>query len=335
MIFVIILIATLLVFSPVSNAISIPIGGIAPEFTLMSVEGKSITLSEYKGRTVVLVYWRTGQKRSLLSLKDSRDIVQRLKQKDVELFSIIAGSDDKAEAKKMLQKIKIEYPLLIDSQRNVYSDYGVRVYPTTIIIDREGIMAKDIPSHPLTYKKLLEGHIKKALGEIDESELEDMLHIKKEKKDESLLQASRFYNLAMKFTKAEMLDQAIEAATKSIEVKPDMAQSHILLGFLYLEAQEPDSALQQFSKALEISPSSKESKTGFGAALVMKGEFDEAIKILESAAVANPYPQMTYYELGKAYELKDDKDKSNEMYRKALENILHKKILPSSFVKCQ
>jgi tetratricopeptide (TPR) repeat protein len=335
MIFVIILIASLLVFSPVSNAISIPMGSIAPKFTLISVKGKSITLSEFKGRTIVLVYWRTGQKRSLLSLKDTRDVVQRLKQKDVELFSIIAGSDDTEEAKKILLQNKIEYPLLIDAERNLYSDYGVRVYPTTIIVDKDGIMAKDIPSHPLTYKKLLEGYIRKALGEIDEAELENMLNVKRERRDESLLQATRFYNLAMKFTKAEMLDQAIGAAAKSIEVKPDMEKSHILLGFLYLEIKEPDSAFQQFSKALEITPSSKESKTGLGAALIMKGEIDEALKILEPAVVANPYPQMTYYELGRAYELKGDKDKSNEMYKKALEKILHKKILPSSFVKCQ
>ena len=44
---------------------------------------------------------------------------------------------------------------------------------------------------------------------------------------------------------------------------------------------------------------------------------------------------MTYYELGKAYELKGDKDKAIEMYKKAIEKIINKKILPLSVSKCQ
>ncbi len=48
---------------------------------------------------------------------------------------------------------------------------------------------------------------------------------------------------------------------------------------------------------------------------------DGAIAALEEAAVANPYPAKTLYELGRAYELKGDKDKSLEMYKKALEKI--------------
>jgi tetratricopeptide (TPR) repeat protein len=44
---------------------------------------------------------------------------------------------------------------------------------------------------------------------------------------------------------------------------------------------------------------------------------------------------MTYYELGKAYELKGDKDESIKMYKKAIEKIIHKAVLPSSVAKCQ
>ena len=69
----------------------------------------------------------------------------------------------------------IEYPLLVDYDRVFYSTYGIRVYPTTIIIDKDGKLSYSIPSHPLTYKKLLKGHIRKALGEIDEAGLKEAL----------------------------------------------------------------------------------------------------------------------------------------------------------------
>lgn len=327
--------AIILLFSSVSDAISIPLGTSAPDFTLMSLDGDLISLKEQKGQVVVLIYWRTDHKRSLLALKDGSEVVTSLKNKELKIISIIADTDDKEKARTVLSENKINFPVIVDKDRNIYSAYGIRVYPTTIIVDKEGVVFKDIPSHPLTYKKYLRGHIMKALGEIDEAGLQKMLDTHREKKDENTLEAERLYNLAMKFTKSSLQDMALNTAMKSIEVKPDMAKSHILLGFLYLEAEKTDSALESFNKALSLDPKSKEAQTGLGGVFVLKGEADKAIEVLKPATKANPYPQMTYYELGKAYELKGDKDKSIMMYKKSIEKLIHKMVLPSSVSKCQ
>ena len=328
--------AVFLLFTPAAEAISISGGERAPDFTLSSVEGKTISLSEYKGRIVVLVYWRTDQKRSLLALKDINDILEKLKgKKKVQVASVIAGSDNREEAMDIFTRNKLGYPLLIDSDRQLYSDYGIRVFPSTVIIDREGIVAYAIPGHPLSYKTRLRGFIKKTLGEIDESELEETLSPHREKKDKAALEALRLYNLALKFTDSGLLDLAINTAIKSVEAKPEMANPHILLGFLYLEMKDADNALESFNKAIELAPQSHDAKTGLGGALILKGDIDRAIEILNAAAVVNPYPQMTYYELGKAYELKDEKDKSIEMYKKAIKKIIDKQILPSSISRCK
>ncbi len=324
-----------LLFSSVSDAISIPLGDAAPDFTLSSVEGYSVSLSEHKGSAVVLIYWRTEHKRSLQALKDGNDLMGSMKKKGVQIISIIAGSDDRDKAVAMLKDQKIDIPVLIDSKRQFYSDYGIRVYPTTMIIDKEGILVKDIPSHPLSYKKLLNGHLSKALGEVDEAGLEKMMDTHTEKTDPATLEADRLYNLATKFTKTGLYDMAVNTAKKSVDVKPDMAKSHTLLGFLYIETEEADAALESFTKAVELDPNSKEAQTGLGGALVMKGEADQAIEVLKPATKANPYPQMTYYELGKAYELKGDADKASKMYKRAIEKIIHKLILPSSIARCQ
>jgi peroxiredoxin len=318
-----------------SDALTVSSGEVAPDFTLSSVEGESVSLSDYKGRAAVIIYWRTGQKRSLLALKDCRDILEKFKGKEVNVISIIAESDSQEEAKGILKDNGIEYPLFIDYNRKIYSNYGIRVYPSTVIIDKEGMIAYAMPSHPFTYKKILEEYIKKALGEIDEGELKEALSPHKEEPDRASLEAFRLYNLALKFTESGMIDLAVDTAIKSAEAKPDMSESHILLGFLYLQNKEADKALDSFNSALKLDPGSNDVKTGIAGALILKGEIDEAIKILEAAAVANPYPQMTYYELGRAYELKGEKDRSIEMYKKAIEKIIKKQVLPSSISKCQ
>ncbi len=324
-----------MLFSSVSNAISIPLGEASPDFSLRSLDGESVTLSEHKGSVVVLIYWRTDHKRSLLALKDGRDVMKSLKKKDIKIFSILGGSDDKDKARAVMKDNDIDFPVLVDTDRTMYSDYGIRVYPTTIIINKETVLDKDIPSHPLTYKKLLQGHIKKALGEIDEAGLKEMISSKREKKDKPTLEAERLYNLAMKFTKSGLQDMAVNTVRKSIKVKSDMTASHILLGFLLLDAGETDEALSTFNKAVELDPKSKEAQTGLGGALVLKGDAEKAIEILVPATKANPYSQMTYYELGKAYELKGDKDKSIQMFKKAIEKIIHKAVLPSTVARCQ
>lgn len=333
--FFILSIVTLLLFAPASNAISVSHGSVAPDFSLKSIDGKRISLGEFKGKVVVLIFWRTEQKRSLQALQDAEDIYEKYKKKDVRVLSIIEDSDNREDALNIFSDNKISYPMLIDLDRETYGDYGIRVFPSTVIIDKQGLIAYDIPSHPLTYKTKLRGYVKKALGEIDESELNDVLSPHKEVRDKSSLEASRLYNLALKFTESNLLDMAINTANKSIGANPAMVDSRILLGFLYLETKETEKALEAFNKAVELDPKSNDAQTGLGGALILKGELDRAIEILDKAAVANPYPQMTYYELGKAYEQKGNKDKSIKMYKKAIEKIIKKQILPSSVSKCK
>ena len=335
MIFFVFSLVFLVLFTPASNAISISHGAAAPDFTLQSIEGKTVSLGAYKGSVLVMIFWRTDQQRSVLALQDAEDILKKYKVKDMNVVSIIEDSDNKENALMIYKENNIDYTLLIDSDRQVYGDYGVRVFPTTVIIDRQGMIAYDIPSHPLTYKTKLRGYVKKTLGEIDESELEEVLSPHKEAKDKSSLEASRLYNLALKFTESRMLDMAINTAIKSVTASPELVSSHILLGFLYLESKDTDKAIASFTRALELDTESHDAKTGLGGGLVLKGEVDKAIEILESAAVTNPYPQMTYYELGKAYELRGDKDKSIEMYKKAIDKIINKQILPSSVARCK
>ena len=114
-----------------------------------------------------------------------------------------------------------------------------------------------------------------------------------------------------------------------------MAESHVLLGFLYIEKNEAQKAFAEFSEALRLNPNSHDARTGLGAALILKGDIDNAIEVLTDALSTNPYSEMTYYELGRAYELKGENSKSKEMYKRALQKIVRKKVIPSSVSRCR
>lgn len=315
-------------------AIEAPTGKAAPEFSLTSIDGNVISLSDYKGSIVVLVYLRAEQTRSLTNMDEIQDIYTRYKDKGIQMIGIIAEAESREAILKVITERKIDFPVLIDSERNVYGNYGIRVYPSTVILDREGKFVYGIPGHALSYKTRVEGDIRFMLGEITEKELAE-LFFPRAKTDKATLAAERKYNLALKFLTLGLFEQAIDTAKLSIEAKPDIAKSHILLGFLFLDMQDVDEAIEEFSTALQIAPDSHDAMTGLGATLILKGETDSAIEILTEASLSNPYPQMTFYELGKAYELIGEEDKSIEMFKNVIEKIVNKSIIPSSISRCE
>lgn len=320
----------LVLLGPLSSAYAVEIkdGEEVPDFTLTAVEGGLVKLSDYRGKVVVLVYWRTEQERSLVTVKEVKAVQEGYGDKGVEVISIVADTEDMEAVKNVMKERGAGFPVLKDTGRQIYGSYGIRVYPTTLIIDREGKLSKVIPGHAVTYQQRLESQIRHILGEIDDVQMHAELEQQKEEKGEAELEAERKYNLALKFTESRLFDQAIEAAQGAVEADPGVAKSHILLGFLYLERREADRAAEEFTKALEIAPGSQDAQTGLGGALIVRGEIDRAIEILTEAAEVNPNPQMTYYELGRAYELKGEKDRAIEMYKKALDKIYEKRILP-------
>lgn len=326
--------SVLYVVAPV-HAIDLPVGADAPGFALTSLEGSRISLDDFKDRTLIFIYWRPDQDRSLKALEDGQNIFSRFHDKGVQVIGITADNEQRDRVHRLLTAHGITYPVLIDADRQLYSAYGIRVYPTTVVVNRAGRIAYALPSHPITYLKTLDAHVRHIIGEIDEQELHDMVSPHSVHLEESVLIGRREYNLALKFMEVGLFDMAIKAAGKSIEANPGVAESHTLLGFLYLERNEADKAHHEFSEALKLNAHSQDAKTGLGSVLILKGDIDNAIDMLIHAASANPNPEMTYYELGRAYEIKGDESKSKEMYKKALEKIIHKKVIPSSISRCR
>jgi len=275
---------TLIVLSSSSYPINIPRGVTVPDFSLRTVDGKSLSLSDFKDKFVVFIYWRHDQDRSLMAIKEGQDIFAKYRDKQVQVLGLIADNENMDAVQKIITDYKIEYPVLIDSNRQVYGVYGIRVYPMTVIIDKTGKLVYDLPGHSLNYKNALEGHVRHILGEIDDKELQAMVSPHNIQINESLLKAHRRYNLALKFAELQYFNHAIGIVKKSIEAEREYAPSHVLLGYLYLHANDSEKAFDEFNIALELDSGLYDAKTGLGATLVLQGKFDLAIQLLNKAA---------------------------------------------------
>ena len=122
-------------------AAAVPLAGdAAPEFTLTSVTGEMVSLSQYKGSVVVLGLFhicdpcmnQATQMQKLLNEKKSTAV----------FLGINTAGDTKEDVLVYLNqfKTKITFPYLLDPEQGVNKMYFQRLMPTVLIIDGDGIV---------------------------------------------------------------------------------------------------------------------------------------------------------------------------------------------------
>ena len=106
----------------------------APEFSLQTVTGESLSLSDFKGRTVVLNFWTTWCN---FCKKETPDFAQFASENpDVPVLGI-AIETNRSLVKATAQKWGMTYPVMLADEQ-VRADYKVSTFPTTVIVDPEG-----------------------------------------------------------------------------------------------------------------------------------------------------------------------------------------------------
>lgn len=320
---------------PTTLASELVPGTPAPGFSLPSLEGKAVSLADYRGHPLVLVYWRTAQERSLQALRDASDSVAGHSEKEARLLSIISGDEDIEVVKAVVKERAVGFPVVIDKERALFRDFGVVVYPSTFLIDGKGTFFHAIPGCPPTYKSILDSALSRMLGESDGTRPDASVAAGSAADDKGAAEAARLHGLALKLAESGMVEQALETVGRALATKPDRSQSLVLLGFLQLETRNPARALDSFRAALKLDPRDHDACTGVGCALIDTGDLDGAIEFLTSCTSTNPCPPVALYELGRAYEAKGEMDAARNMYRTAMEKVVKRQILPRMLGLCQ
>jgi peroxiredoxin Q/BCP len=128
-------------------------GDKAPAFTAKDQNGKKISLSDYKGKKLVLYFYsEAGSPTCTIESCNLRDNYALLKKKGFEVLGV--SPDDEKKQKRFEIKYKLPFPLIADAENKVTTAYGVRdmkklfgreymgILRTTFIIDEKGIIRK-------------------------------------------------------------------------------------------------------------------------------------------------------------------------------------------------
>lgn len=117
------------------------VGNLAPDFTLPAIDGRSITLSDFTagdGMPVVLNFWATWCPPCRVEMPYFENVGRLYAGRVAVLGLNQAESAPTIEA--FIQKHGLTYPMLVDEDMRVNNLYGVLNLPTTIFIDKNGVV---------------------------------------------------------------------------------------------------------------------------------------------------------------------------------------------------
>ena len=115
------------------------VGQPAPDFALRSLDNENLRLSEHLGEVVVINFWATwcGPCRQEMPLLD--EIYGKYRRAGLVLLSVNID-DTQDRAIEMARTLKVSYPVLFDTRKEVARAYQIGTMPVTVLIDREGVV---------------------------------------------------------------------------------------------------------------------------------------------------------------------------------------------------
>ena len=120
-----------------STAVAAGASAAAPDFTLPTRDGGSLSLDQLKGQVVMINFWATW----CGPCRQEMPLLQQIQSKYEPLGFTLVGINvepDSDAAKTWLAQVPVSFPILFDPQNKVAESYGVQGMPSSVFIDRSG-----------------------------------------------------------------------------------------------------------------------------------------------------------------------------------------------------
>lgn len=114
-----------------------PSPGLAPDFTLKTLDGQEMTLSKLKGKVVLLDFWATWCAPCREAIPHLINLQKTYHEKGFEVIGMNLDRGNVETVRRFVNSMDIPYPITLTPEE-VSRNYGVTGLPTTIIIDKEG-----------------------------------------------------------------------------------------------------------------------------------------------------------------------------------------------------
>lgn len=128
----------------VSPGIGVEVGQLAPDFRIKNLKGGVTALSQHRGKVVLINFWATWCEPCRAEMPSMEELYSNYSRNDFEILAVSIDTIGEPPVRFFIEDFGFTFPVLMDEQFTVNDHYQVRVVPTTILIDRKGVIARRV-----------------------------------------------------------------------------------------------------------------------------------------------------------------------------------------------
>lgn len=123
----------------------VKVGEEAPNFQLRDLNGNTVSLSQLRGKVVLVNFWATWCGPCRIEMPAMEQLYRSYSRKDFEILAVSTDPQGAAVTRPFQQEMGFTFPILHDAEYRIGLMYGARSLPMTFMVDRQGIVRQKVP----------------------------------------------------------------------------------------------------------------------------------------------------------------------------------------------
>ncbi len=126
-------------------------GFLAPDFTLTTLDGEQVTLSDMRGDPVILNLWASWCPPCRAEMPAIQEVYDSNRDRGLKVLAVNMTYQDSAPAAEaFVREFNLTFPIPLDTTGAVGNGYQMRALPSTFFIDSDGVIRQVIIGGPMS-----------------------------------------------------------------------------------------------------------------------------------------------------------------------------------------